>query len=1069
MLQNLQQRAVDLSSLRDSLEQQLGSVESKLEEALQRLRRVQDGSVSDELSDFNDDASTRTWNTEYTLDGLDDHSVASNNTDISLINDPPALPVDLLSRDTAHGSNVSESISDNPPLILFSSNTEGGVRVDVHGNARLTYTPRRSSGSETGEFIAESSGYGESPVHDLDRLFSETDNGINASRRSASPRINSPVEQRPTTPEPPYSMNNSSDNDTDSIVQDNATSPVLSHYSLHTLSDSDTADAVRDILNLSPPHKSAANDNTSHGTATPKHRSSVTSFSLPGSADEQSEIDDLKGFSSSDAISEEAASDREQQSPTGVQPFYRHDILSDDDNDGFVNNSPSASLMGDRNHSVPDVASPSTSSRNSVVSKLSKRRGFLLSESDSEVSDHSVEVVDKTKNNRSPDHSDNNSTGNESKLTFSESVASSNLEYLVDRLEGDLPPQQSAQISSPRSRKHSGESEQIDVQSLLDHFSEENVGSSSQAEVSKDDSSVSDDQLTKSLDKLTEALEELADEADEMESLLRNGRENRQEVITSAEQNKSPATNSGRNGIRRTEPENDYSDEDTTGTVSDDMDTTDDLAVNNVGLRDRLLSAQESNGISTVNVSSNLNSSDCSIMEIKNAVPSNTRALHLKVGRGIPKSENRPAADTSDSQKQGNNRSRTSRHTAAGMLSPCSSRDQDRYIELLEEQYALKRQNKNLDIERYVSHVRKMMSSQGSEVDQERHNGIDRSANNKSDVRQTVKRKCDQQETMVRGTLPKKAKREVVDRPNRPSRSFTKAMDKARISSQSSARMETVAVDSTTAGRSTPQFLPLDLGSAGSKHKRNNSATGIPASTVSITGTSTASRKTVDKKHPWDSKNLNISLNVAINLDKAARGRDQTAGTSSSLLSSGVQQNSERPLPRSVPSLLKQRERLTQEKVKSEGNHQHRVVKSERLTTNKPVTSSVKTERLSSGVQSKSCASARSTNKATSTVPKPPPATTITHSIHTATRRPRRHAAASTFTREPSSETESDSDQDVNWEPSGNEQSDVSITSSEEEEEVDTEYKLKIPIPTATLLEKYKNCDDSDDSWSPPV
>ena len=44
---------------------------------------------------------------------------------------------------------------------------------------------------------------------------------------------------------------------------------------------------------------------------------------------------------------------------------------------------------------------------------------------------------------------------------------------------------------------------------------------------------------------------------------------------------------------------------------------------------------------------------------------------------------------------------------------------------------------------------------------------------------------------------------------------------------------------------------------------------------------------------------------------------------------------------------------------------------------------------------------------------------------------------------------------------------DISISSSENEDEENVDYKLKIPIPTATLLEKYQDC-DSDDSWETP-
>ena len=160
LLNDSQRREDDLTNLRNSLEQQLGSVERKLEDALHRLRRVQEGSVSDQLSDFNEDASTRTWNTEYTLDGLDENSVVSNNTDISVVGDDSlSSPVNvrMSTQDPGRRSNASESTAGNSPMFLFSSNAGNNLRVNVQGNASLSYSPRETqshSGSETSGFIA---------------------------------------------------------------------------------------------------------------------------------------------------------------------------------------------------------------------------------------------------------------------------------------------------------------------------------------------------------------------------------------------------------------------------------------------------------------------------------------------------------------------------------------------------------------------------------------------------------------------------------------------------------------------------------------------------------------------------------------------------------------------------------------------------------------------------------------------------------------------------------------------------------------------------------------------------
>ena len=106
-----------------------------------------------------------------------------------------------------------------------------------------------------------------------------------------------------------------------------------------------------------------------------------------------------------------------------------------------------------------------------------------------------------------------------------------------------------------------------------------------------------------------------------------------------------------------------------------------------------------------------------------------------------------------------------------------------------------------------------------------------------------------------------------------------------------------------------------------------------------------------------------------------------------------------------------------------------------------------------------------SASKASSTISKPPTVSRFSR----VSGRPRRRATPSTFTRESLPDSDTSSEDDVNWEPVGDEPSDISISSSENEDEENADYKIKIPIPTATLLEKYQDCDDSDDSWEPPV
>ena len=92
----------------------------------------------------------------------------------------------------------------------------------------------------------------------------------------------------------------------------------------------------------------------------------------------------------------------------------------------------------------------------------------------------------KTRRKNTSDCNDGESTGNESKETYPGSLTSNNMEDEMARLHEDFPSPRVACSPSPRSRKQSELSEQIDVQSLLDHFAEENADSSDQPRGKKD-------------------------------------------------------------------------------------------------------------------------------------------------------------------------------------------------------------------------------------------------------------------------------------------------------------------------------------------------------------------------------------------------------------------------------------------------------------------------------------------------------------------------------------------------------------------------------------------------------
>ena len=281
-----------------------------------------------------------------------------------------------------------------------------------------------------------------------------------------------------------------------------------------------------------------------------------------------------------------------------------------------------------------------------------------------------------------------------------------------------------------------------------------------------------------------------------------------------------------------------------------------------------------------------------------------------------------PATVTSDILRH-DSKLRYDQPASKDMQLPSTSREQDRHIELLEEQYALKRENKNLDVERYVSHVQRMMSAKGNDF---RRNGM---GNKEHDRRLNPKRKSEQQpDATMRGMSAKKAKYEI-DKSDKTQRNTSRTMVSSKFSSQSFSRNETVLTDS-AAGRPTAHSVPVDVES---RHRRGAVVTGVHPPGVSFMGATTSSRNTADKKHTWDPKNLNISLNVAINLDKAAKGKDQVVSTSALPLSS-AQQSPDRPgarTPRrSAPPILKQRERSVLDRVKTEGGQvQHKGIKSE--------------------------------------------------------------------------------------------------------------------------------------------
>ncbi len=369
-----------------------------------------------------------------------------------------------------------------------------------------------------------------------------------------------------------------------------------------------------------------------------------------------------------------------------------------------------------------------------------------------------------------------------------------------------------------------------------------------------------------------------------------------------------------------------------------------------------------------------------------------------------------------------------------------SDREQDQRLELLEEQYALKKSNKSHDVERYVSHVQRMMSSQVAAGGRSASASSCQSEDDGAEGRLAVKRRADQcQETLV-------AKRQSLSHCKNDDGKFRRS-ERAVATSAQEFENETNQLEIQPSGS--------QLGPRGRSVDTNSTSGRATAGRLRVTD---VARTTRGENSTWDSKNLNISLNVAINLDKTHLDRVPKAAGQVEV--SGASQRPGRRISRRSEPQFEARSRALKKSRPSSawdsgegGGH-------------------VSTSSAQGGSAGAQHAAGSASATPGASLSKAPPTATVTRASLAALRRVKRRrrvAAARAEQRRPDCTSDSDSADDVDWQPKSNDaSSDISIPSSEEEPEKEINYKLKVPLPAAALLEKYQDCDDSDESWTPP-
>ncbi len=348
-------------------------------------------------------------------------------------------------------------------------------------------------------------------------------------------------------------------------------------------------------------------------------------------------------------------------------------------------------------------------------------------------------------------------------------------------------------------------------------------------------------------------------------------------------------------------------------------------------------------------------------------------------------------------------------------------------LQLLEETYELRRESRKKDVKRYVQSLRRRSLVQNEfvkavEKEQEkRRQELQRLMNNEppdlaqglASERQPKRKACDNMEN----TIKQDEKKMKLERDGSGRNTPACVVPSSTVTTQ------------VKMSRSLPSatFIPSRDSSPAKRSKVNASAT------------NTTKVEPGETKCTWDKKKLNLSINLAINLDKAKKKRESPTSQASV---ENVQARDTDPEPSTSggtnSSKKTEKARKSSTYVPSSGQVNENMPKA---VPNSNITRAKADSSSRVGSLERRSDSSRSGNN--------------------------KHQASQPANVIPILDNDSDSENDVDWEPLGNESSDVSISSSEDLMEPDEDYKVRIPISAAALLEKYQDVDDDDDEWTP--
>ncbi len=898
------------------------------------MEQLRQSEWNDNLSDFNDNNSTRSWNSEYTVA----NSYASDRTDVSrdmslgnaewsddggqLLGERRGTPArsptpPILS---AGSSNTSQ------PRFVFSSRiVDGDVEVNIREDSNATRNSRSSynSGSETNSFIMQSGGYiDSSPANSDNNDIRDWDDNSNHSEGRNDGR-SSPFE-RPASPEPPYNTRDDlfglTTDAQDFLTHSSPGTP--SHYPPSPQSAVDQnlySSQGSPNYGTAPESPSSPHYSSRYDTPAPYNNLDTSVNSTSPDHISPSDQDDFQGFSSSDNVSDQSDEGADQAELS----LSTNDESSNHNTPHILNMSPGFSEF--------DEASSPTHGNNSNHSSRSDLSGAL----DNEHRAPSVEII-----------SDDDNT---------------------DTFQAQAPSYSSA---------FSGQDQGLEI------------GSSYPPSMY-------------------------------MRRQVPNAGIARR--LTMLQQDYISATRAEMNALYSTHRDN----------------------INPEGCPP----ARSWSGTPISTATESPVQEDLEVLldvdEGKSQTASTTEAER----------RDRASSALSDVDQGASSGS-------ANLLMPGLSPEQ---LELLEESHELRMGSRRKDVRKYIQGLRKR-----SQVQNEYLKALERDQEKR---RQELERQLSEAALAMSSAAMKQpgsrlsrgSQNRQDPMKNDPTDTNTSQVD---LSERKSKRKSSDTRENTTkpdekrlklekdvSGRSTPAGV-ASSSTMSPQVKRSRSlpsATFIPSrdsspakrSKLNASASSSTKVEPGETKCTWDKKKLNLSINLAINLDKAKKKREsptgQTSGESSQARDIDAQPSTSGDTSSSKKTEKSDKTRKTSTYVPTSGQINEapfKAVANSNVTRAKADSSSrvgslERRDNSSSGVSKRQAGQPENVVSIQDLYP------------------------------------DSDSENDVNWEPLGNESTDVSISSSEDLAEPDEGYKVRVPISAAALLEKYQDIDDEDDDWTP--